>query len=235
MKNVKLPFEITQQIQRYLKEMLVFNDEFLAENTGEIYTLQAYISREKSSYRSEFNNEKFWKYLKENGVIKMIGKPKILIIKYTDIDKNLIIPKSHKFQILNISPIEQLWKKMGYEDTKETIEIKERLSDSKVTFDDDKAIIRIDDTICQLPPFKNEHFFCRAMFEYPANEPVGWDVCYEKMTGYYKELYEKSKNTKNGHRMVFDTVRNLNKRIQEVANVSENLFICQQKTIRRVK
>jgi hypothetical protein len=41
-----------------------------------------------------------------------------------------------------------------------------------VEFDDDRAILTIGGQKCQLPPFKNEHYLCEAIFQYKKNEPV---------------------------------------------------------------
>jgi len=119
MSSQKLSFEITPQIQRYLREILSFNDEFFADDTKEIYTLQTYINGEKPSYRSESNNDKFWGYLKKSKIIEMIGKPNVELIKYKNQNIDLLIPSLYSFCILDIKPIKELLKKVDFEQAKE--------------------------------------------------------------------------------------------------------------------
>ncbi len=102
------------------------------------------------------------------------------------------------------------------------------LKDYKVAFDDDKATIMVGRLKCPLPPFKNEHFFCRAMFQYPANEPVDWSLVFKEMTGSYEEV-----PAENKIRSVRDTMYALNNRIKEVLNTPDSLFTWENKTIRR--
>ena len=153
METQKLPFEITQQIRRYLKEMLDFNDEFLAEELGENYILQTYTSKEKPSYKSELNNDKFWSYLGQNGTIKIIGKPKVMIIRHDNRDKNLLVPALYKFKILNIKAIEELFSSFKNQELETHIEGEnnhvvpsiQAIQDSKVKFKPLTGFIRYGD------------------------------------------------------------------------------------------
>jgi len=105
--------------------------------------------------------------------------------------------------------------------------------DKKVTFDDEKATIEIGEQKCPLPPYKNEHYFCRAAFEHPVNEPVDWSIIYERMTGYYEAYYGKPPVIRRNWRSVYDTMRAVNERIKEVINTNDNLFTWQEKTLKR--
>jgi len=104
----------------------------------------------------------------------------------------------------------------------------------KTEFIDDEAIIKIGDKKCQLPPYKNEHFFCRALYEYPINEPVDWSIIYEKITGYWEKYFGKPKNWRKNWRIVYDTMKRVNKRVGEVLGIKE-LFKWKNKTIKRTR
>ena len=52
---------------------------------------------------------------------------------------------------------------------------------------------------------------------------------YEKMTGYYEAYYGKPSATRANWRVVYDTMDALNKRIKEVVNTDDELFIWQEK------
>jgi hypothetical protein len=109
----------------------------------------------------------------------------------------------------------------------ERVENKLKLSSQKITFDDNKAEISADDRPCSLPAFKNEHYFCRVMFGYPADELVDWSVVYEKMTA------SEPANEKKGLRTVQDTMYAINNRIKAVLNTENELFSWQNKCIKR--
>lgn len=104
----------------------------------------------------------------------------------------------------------------------------------KVEFLDNESALKLGDKKCALPPYKNEHFFCRAAFEHQINEPIDWSIIYEKMTGYYEEHFGKSKDTRENWHRVYDTMEAINKRAKELLYI-EKLFIWQEKTIKRTK
>ncbi len=95
-----------------------------------------------------------------------------------------------------------------------------------VSFDDDRATISFKGKSCQLPSFKNQHFFSKAMFEQATGEPVDWSIIYEKITGIPSKEKDKDK------RMVYDTYESLNKRVYEVLSI-EGLFSWDNKSIKR--
>lgn len=105
---------------------------------------------------------------------------------------------------------------------------------SKIEFLDDEALLKLGDKKCSLPPYKNEHFFCRAAFEYQINEPIDWSIIYEKITGYYQEHFGKSKDTRENWHRVYDTMEAINKRAKELLNI-EKLFVWQEKTVKRTQ
>jgi len=108
----------------------------------------------------------------------------------------------------------------------EKIEKVTTISKKPVKFLDDEAILQLDNKKCSLPAYKNEHFFCRAIFEYPPNEAIDWSIIYKKMTGKEPEDIEKNQRT------VYDTYRTLNERVEKVLEIKE-LFSWKGKTIKR--
>ncbi len=97
-----------------------------------------------------------------------------------------------------------------------------------VEFLDDEPALKLGDRKCALPPYKNEHFFCRTAFEYKLNEPIDWSLVYEKMAG------EEPKNQEKNKRTVYDTLIAINKRVKEVLGI-EQLFKWEGKTIKRTR
>jgi len=104
----------------------------------------------------------------------------------------------------------------------------------KVEFLDEEPTLKLGDKKCALPPYKNEHFFCRATFEHQINEPIDWSIIYEKMTGYYEDHFGKSKDTRQNQRLVYDAIEAINKRAKELLDI-EKLFVWQEKTIKRTR
>jgi hypothetical protein len=124
-------------------------------------------------------------------------------------------------------------KRMGYNDKKEEeVKIEGVKKGEKTEFLDNEVLIKFENKKCSLPPFKNEHFFCRATYEYPINEPVDWSIIYEKMTGYYEQYYGKPQNKRENWRIVYDAMEALNKRVKEVLGI-EKLFTWKEKTVQR--
>lgn len=110
---------------------------------------------------------------------------------------------------------------------------KTTLAGLDITFDDDKAQLLIGKKVCQLPPTKNGHYLCRAMFEHPAETPVDWSIIYEKMNGYYEHYYGKPFGNRAQWRSVYDTMLGVNDVVKEVVNTDDDLFTWSEKTIRR--
>ncbi len=116
---------------------------------------------------------------------------------------------------------------------KEHIE-EQKAPTGKVEFLDNESVLKLGDKKCALPPYKNEHFFCRAAFEHQINEPIDWSIIYEKMTGYYEDHFGKSKDTRENWHKVYDTMVAINKRVEDALGI-EKLFIWQEKTIKRTQ
>lgn len=107
------------------------------------------------------------------------------------------------------------------------------LKDVSVQFDDNVAQIKIGIQTCQLPPFKNEHFFCRAVFQYQKDEPIDWSLIYEKMTGKEPVKSEDSDKMSPEQRSVYDTMNAVNKRVMDVAKTKDKLFSWDEKAVTR--
>lgn len=100
------------------------------------------------------------------------------------------------------------------------------LAGADIKFDDNGASIKINNQIVSLPPYKNEHFFCREMFKHLMKEPIDWSIIYKTMNG---EVDNQEKNK----RTVFDTMYAINKRIEETINTKDKLFVWNEKTVAR--
>ena len=119
--------------------------------------------------------------------------------------------------------LEDKW--YGHENTeKPKIELAKQI----VVFNDDETNLEIGKQKCALPPFKNEHYFCRAMFQYKPQESVDWSQVYKAMAGDEEVIGDKS-----NMRTVQDTMYALNTRIKKVINTDDNLFTWENRSIKR--
>lgn len=116
---------------------------------------------------------------------------------------------------------------------RESSATKTSLKSQEIKFDDDKSLIQVGKQNIPIPPYKNEHYFCRAIFEHAINEPVDWSIIYEKMTGFHEAYYGKPQKTEENWRIVYDTMRAINQRVKDVLNTNDDLFTWQEKTIKR--
>jgi hypothetical protein len=103
----------------------------------------------------------------------------------------------------------------------------------KLKFIDKEAALIMGDKKCSLPPFKNEHFLCRAMFKHAKGKPVDWSEVYETITGYYQESYGKPPKTKENYHRVYDPVQQINQRVKKDLG-TEKLFDWREMTITRL-
>ncbi len=124
------------------------------------------------------------------------------------------------------TPILRIWF-LKDADIEELIQ-KEVPQNGSIEFLDNEVRLKCGKKICQLPPYKNEHFFCRAVYTYQINEPIDWSAIYEKMAGEEPKNYEKNSRT------VYDTMESINKRAKKTFGV-ENLFVWREKTITRTR
>lgn len=140
-------------------------------------------------------------------------------------------------QMKNIKPIgclleilqpkfDELYKKFATKFKKEI----EHSSNKKIEFLDSEIILKFGEKSCPLPAYRNEHFFCRAMFEYPAKEPIDWSQISEKMD--IKAIETNGK--KRSQRSIYDTTKAINKRTKEILGI-DGLFVWSGKTIMRTR
>jgi len=101
-----------------------------------------------------------------------------------------------------------------------------QLRTAEIKYDDDKATLNINGQKCSIPPYKNEHYLCRAMYEHAIGEPIDWSLIYEKMNG-------EDPKDKEKWRTVYDAMQALNKRIKDGVNADDDLFTWQEKTVKR--
>ena len=102
-----------------------------------------------------------------------------------------------------------------------------------IKFVDKEAILIMGDKKCSLPPYKNEHFLCRAMFKHAKGKPVDWSEVYEMITGYYTDSYGKPPKTKENYHSVYDPVQQINERVKKDLGI-EKLFDWREMTITRL-
>lgn len=102
-----------------------------------------------------------------------------------------------------------------------------KLATSKVSFDDNEPKIIAGKAECILPPFKNEHYFCRSMFKHLPKEFIDWSIIYTEMCG--NEPNDHSKNK----RAVQDTMYAVNNRIKEILPTDDDLFTWKEKSVVR--
>ncbi len=100
-----------------------------------------------------------------------------------------------------------------------------------ISFDDEKATLLVNSEACQLPPYKNEHYLCRVMYQYRKGEPVDWSIIFEKMNEFSHKLT--GRNTEKDRRSVQDTMYAINDRVREKYNTEEELFTWKSNTIAR--
>ncbi len=100
----------------------------------------------------------------------------------------------------------------------------------KSNFNDKKPAILIGKKTISLPPYKNEHYFCRVAFKHPVNELVDWSEIYEKMTG--NDVFKGGDKSKTEWRVVYDAMEAVNGKVKK--QTDNTLFEWKEKTIRRL-
>jgi len=101
---------------------------------------------------------------------------------------------------------------------------------SSAHFDDKKGQLTLGETSIALPPQKNEHCLCRAMFTHPVEAPVDWSQIYEEMTGI--DVLDTTADVEKLWHTVYDSMKSVNNRVHEVGG--KTLFSWQAKTIQRL-
>lgn len=108
------------------------------------------------------------------------------------------------------------------------------LKSVQISYDDDEPVIKIGKQNVALPPYKNEHYFCQAVFEYKLKEPVSWDIIFDKMTGHSTVSGgRKPEPIRENWQKVNDTMKRINNRIKQVVNTDDDLFSWSEKMVIR--
>jgi len=109
-----------------------------------------------------------------------------------------------------------------------------KLSAQTIEFNDDEAIIKIGKQNVALPPYKNEHYFCQAMFEHKTKEPISWDIIYDRMIGHSTiSGGTKPEPIRENWQKVNDTMKRVNNRVKQLMNTDDDLFSWSEKTVIR--
>jgi hypothetical protein len=168
--------------------------------------------------------------LAKDGVIELIDPNSVDLLR-PDVYIDIIQPAFNQLYGVHyiFTDTKQKWREKNNKQPTEPVELKTL----GIKYDDEKAILEIGSQKCQIPPYKNEHYLCRAMYEHAVNEPIDWSAIYEKMTGYYEVFYGKPPETRENWRLVYDAMEALNKRVKELTGTEDNLFGWQEKTIKR--
>lgn len=104
-------------------------------------------------------------------------------------------------------------------------EIIGNLKEEKAKFDSVRGIIKYLNQEILLMPGTNEKYVCEELFEYQPGFPVRWEGCYEKISS-------EPKGTEKEKRVVYDSVRRVNKRFKEIFKKID-LFSIKNNTITR--
>lgn len=111
---------------------------------------------------------------------------------------------------------------------------KSSLNSFNISFIPQKHIIKIGEKDVLLPSHGNEHCLCEIMFEHNVGESVSWDEVFERMTSYsIVNDSDSPESTRKNWQQVYDTVKRCNKRIKNIINSDDELFVWNNKTITR--
>ena len=164
----------------------------------------------------------FVDFIQEDGKTRF---PEAYNRQKSEIEKVRQEPPTTKIEIISMPPLElreskekQALRKIG-------------LKSVQISYDDNKPVIKIGEQNVALPPFKNEHYFCRAIFQHPTKEFIDWSIIFENMDKVLNSTNKK--DSTRDKRMVQDTMYAINKRIKKIVNTDDDLFSWKEKSIRR--
>ncbi len=229
----KLKKEIFESL--YKDSLIIPRDDWDKANTVEIYLtttddispvyhekIEILKSLQKEKVIEGFEiSQRFMRGQEERGLLAVDDDFESLELKEDLTSEEIILARVR----LKPKAIIEIW-----EDLQRSTQ-KISLGSQNIGLDDNKATLLIGEHRCQLPPFKNEHYFCRAMYEHELNEPIDWSSIYEKMTG---KKFEDAKSVEKNMRMVRDTMYAVNNRIKATVNTEGDLFKWENKSIKRL-
>lgn len=194
----KLPFEITLQIKRYLRELLVFHEQFCVK-TDRTLILHTYTNKEIPTEKNDNNILDFFEYLFEIGALEDAGNSefKKLTEEKSGLEGGFDYVASYTVKILDIKPIRKLLKKIEIVSKKEIEKLDvsnkndtKRLilmnGEGNFTKGKDKDPIR----------FKNTKADYYKVFVaiYKITNGVGGSVTYKEISAYIKSYLEGKKD-----------------------------------------
>ena len=101
--------------------------------------------------------------------------------------------------------------------------------DVQSKFDEATSILKIGFSNIEIPPGKNEFYFCRALFKRPVNTFIDWSEISEEIDGDF-DIAKKEKAKKK----IRDTMRSIHKRIEKITDgKAEPLFLWRVKSVKR--
>lgn len=96
-------------------------------------------------------------------------------------------------------------------------------------FDQKTSTLKVGYFIVQIPPYKNEYDFCKAIFSHPPKHLVDWEEIHQQMTG-----DEEVHNVQKAKRKIYDVLQSLNSKIAKASDGRvEKLFHWKIKTMSR--
>lgn len=113
-------------------------------------------------------------------------------------------------------------------------ENKVKLSNHKISFDDEVSTLKIGD-FCSVnfPSHKNAHYLLRKTFSVRKNEVVDWEEIYEETQGMKTTTTDKKEIEKH-KKSIKDTVLAINKRVKEVAKTDSKLLAWEINCVKRL-
>jgi hypothetical protein len=108
-----------------------------------------------------------------------------------------------------------------------------KLSDHKVIFDDQKSTISANSRVTQIPPFKNEYYLCKVLFDKPVGTPIDWSLLHKEIEGTDPLNDGSAKETKAQQRKIRDTMDAINERVIKDINTTDKLFTWLSKSVKR--
>ncbi len=121
------------------------------------------------------------------------------------------------------------YQKKGMINNLEVKDFSVSLKDCKIRFDDERAIIFINEIPCQLAPHSHEHCLARMMLTQESNAPVQAVDIYEEITGVEMGM----RGIKKKLKLVQDAMYSINGKVKEIINTKDILFSSKNKLIIR--
>ncbi|MEK7635199.1 MAG: hypothetical protein AAB446_02090 [Patescibacteria group bacterium] len=206
----KLPFEITPQIKRYLKELLVFHEQFCVK-TDRTFILHTYTNKETPTEKNDNNIFDFFEYFFEIGSLEDAGNSEFgtLSEEKSGLEGGFKYVTSYTVKILNIKPIKTLLKKVESAAKKE-VEKPDVLNKSDI-----KRLISMDTEgdffrgkQKDILPVRTKEDDAYRIFVsiYRLTDGAGGQIMYQNISGYMKANYKKEVSVKKISNAIDNTI-----------------------------